>query len=291
MKRRCLLGVSMGMVMTATLAWGADPPWEMQLPFKEATIHYTLSGTEQGEETLYIKDYGRLRAKYHKGSTSMMGMTVKNETVEITSPDWVAAYNLVEKTGSKTTNPNKLYQREYNKLSSGEKKNFEKNAKQFGAGMMAQFGGGVTREKGSFLGYECDVITVNGMSTTSVFRGTDVPLKTEVTMMGMNSSNIATQVDTTSAIADTVFAPPAGIVAELNPQAEAMLEGTVQQMVNSFKEPDGAVKMQKQASGAAMMIPARQQAMEADGVNGEDQAEMMRQMQEAMQQLQKMQQK
>ena len=45
---------------------GEDLPWEMKLPFKEATIHYELTGSEQGKETLYIKDYGKLRAKHHQ---------------------------------------------------------------------------------------------------------------------------------------------------------------------------------------------------------------------------------
>ncbi|MGD9946913.1 MAG: hypothetical protein AB7U29_00380 [Desulfobulbus sp.] len=287
MKMRCVLGVSMGVLMTGTLAWCADVPWEMKLPFKEATIHYQLRGSEQGEETLYIKDYGRLRAKYHKGSTTMMGMTTKTETVAITDSDWVASYDLVEKTGFKTTNPNKLYQREYNKLSSGEKKNFEKNAKEFGVGMMAQFGGSVTPCKDKFLGYDCELISVSGMSVSSVFRGTNVPLKTEVSMMGITNTNVATQVDTKSPIPDSFFAPPVGITAQLSPQAEAMSEGTVQQVVNAFKEPDGAMKMQQQAGAVPMMAPARQQAMEADGVSAEEQEEMMRQMQDAMQKMQK----
>ncbi|MDD2463117.1 MAG: hypothetical protein PHI97_03905 [Desulfobulbus sp.] len=291
MKMRCLLGVSMGVLMSGSLAWSADFPWEMKLPFKEATIHYQLSGSQQGEETLYLKDYGRLRAKYHHGSITMMGMTTKTETVEISDSDWIATYDLVEKSGSKTTNPNKLYQNEYSKLSRSEKKNFEKNAKEFGAGMMAQFGSTVTRSSDKFLGYDCDVIAVSGMSTNTVLRGSDVSLKTETSMMGIKSANSATLIDTTSAIPDSVFLPPAGINAQLNPQAESMMEGMVQQTVNAFKDPEGAKKMQSQAGAASMMVPTRQQAMEADGVSAEDQQEMMRQMQEAMQQLQKVQQK
>ncbi|MGE4559276.1 MAG: hypothetical protein AB7E77_03665 [Desulfobulbus sp.] len=289
MKMRCLRGVSMGVVMTGTLAWGADLPWEAKLPFKEATIHYQLSGNEQGEETLYIRDYGRLRAKYHKGAITAMGMSTPIETVEITDPDWVASYDLVEKSGSKTTNPNKLYQAEYNKLSRGEKKKFEKNAKELGAGMMARSGTTVTRSSDKVLGYACDAVSVKGLSTSTVLRGSDVPLRIEISVMGMKNTTVATKVDTDSAIPDNVFAPPAGITAQLDSQAEAMLEGTVRQMIDTLKEPDGAQKMQQQGGDAATMAPGRQAAMEADGVNAADQEEMMRRMQEAMQQMQQMQ--
>jgi len=286
MKMRCLLGISMGVLMFGNLAWSADVPWEARLPFKEATIHYQLSGNEQGEEVLYIKDYGRTQAKYHKGASSMMGMTVKTETVLLTDPDWVTTYDLVEKTGTKTTNPNKLYLREYNKLSRSEKQNFEKNAKKLGTAMMAQAGGSVTQAKETFLGYDCDVVTVAGMSTSYVLRGSQVPLKTEMSMMGMQNTILATQVDTSATIPDRVFDPPAGITAELNTQAEAMMEGMVQKTVNTLKTPDGAAKMLSKQPGASMMGPARLPAMGADGMNAEDQAEMMRRMQEAMQHMQ-----
>ena len=57
MNKGFVLALSLG-VLTTTPALGADLPWEMKLPFKEATIHYALSGSQQGQETLYIKDAG-----------------------------------------------------------------------------------------------------------------------------------------------------------------------------------------------------------------------------------------
>jgi len=117
-----------------------------------------------------------------------------------------------------------------------------------------------------------------------------VPLKTEMSMMGMKTSTVATQVDTGTTIPANMFAPPAGITAEIDPQAEAMTKSMVQQMVNSLKSPEGAAKMQLSQPGTGMKIDAaRQQAMGMDGVNAEDQAEMMRRMQEAMQQMQQQQ--
>lgn len=288
MNKGFALALSLG-VLTTTPALGADLPWEVKLPFKEATIHYTLSGSQQGQETLYIKDAGRLRAKYHKASATMMGVTTSNDTVEFIDPDWIYTYDLAAKTGAKTTNPAKVYQAEYNKLSATEKKNFEKNAQEFGAGMMSQFGGSVSRSSGQVLGYDCEVITVNnGMSTVYQLRGSDLPLRTDVSVMGMQNSTVATKVDTAAAIPATAFTHPAGITAVQDAQADAMMISTIQGMVQRLKEPDGAKTMQ-QGGAAAMMQPAMQQAMEEDGLSKEEQQEMMRQMQEAMQQMQKQQ--
>nr|WP_320010780.1 hypothetical protein [uncultured Desulfobulbus sp.] len=288
MNMRCLLGVSLGVLMSAALGWSADFPWEVKLPFKEATIHYQLSGMEQGEEVLYIKEYGRMQASYHTTSTSMMGVTTKSQSVKITTPDWVSTYDLVDQAASKTTNPNKLYQREYNKLSLSEKKNFKKNATSLAAGMSAQMAGEVTQTKTRFMDYDCDVFTVKGLSTSYVLEGTNIPLKTETSMMGMKTTVVAIKVDTSTPVPDSVFDVPPGLTAEYAPQAEAMLEGSVQQVVNSFKGADAGAKMQQQVGMGAMMTP-RMEAMQADGVNADEQAEMMRRMQEAMQQMQNMQ--
>lgn len=286
MKKHYLLVVSLGILANGSLTWAGDFPWEMKLPFKEATIHYQLSGSEQGAETLYIKEYGKLRAKYHQGTTTIMGVSNKSETVEITDPDWVYSYDLVEKTGFKTTNPNKLYQSEYNKLSPGEKKNFVKNAKEFGTSLMGQMGGSVTRSSENYLGYECEVITVNnGMSTVYNLRGTDLPLRSEVSVMGIKNTHTATKIDTSSPVPESAFAPPAGITASHNQEAEAMTAGMIRQMVASFKDPEGGKKMQQQAA-PAMTAPDMMQGMGAGALSPEEQQEMMRQMQEAMQQLQ-----
>lgn len=288
MNKGFVLALSLG-ILTTTPAFCADLPWEMKLPFKEATIHYALSGSQQGQETLYIKDSGKLRAKYRKATATMMGVTTSNDTVEFIDPDWIYTYDLVAKTGAKTTNPAKVYQAEYTKLSATEKKNFEKNAKEFGAGMMNQFGGSVSRSSGQVLGYDCEVITVNnGMSTVYQLRGSDLPLRTDVSVMGMQNSTVATKVDTFAGIPATAFTHPAGITAVQDAQADEMMTSTIQGMVQSLKDPDGAKKMQ-QGGAAAMMQPAMQQAMEEDGLSKEEQQEMMRQMQEAMQQMQKQQ--
>lgn len=290
MNKQYLLAVSLGVLAPAAIAFAADLPWEVKLPFKEATIHYALSGTEQGQETLYIKDSGKLRAKYRKASATLMGVTTNNETVDFIDPNWVSSYNLIEKTGTKTTNPAKIYLNEYNKLTAAEKKNFEKNIQEFGTGMLSQFGASVTRGSGQVLGYDCEMITINnGMSTVYQLRGSDLSLRSDTSLMGMTNSVMATKIDTSSAIPASAFTHPVGISATLNQEAESMMTSTIAHMVQTLKQPDGAQKMQ-QGGPLMMMGPAMEQGMkegmEQDGLSKEEQQEMMQQMQKAMQQQQ-----
>ena len=285
MKKCHLLVVSMLLLFFSSLAWGENLPWEMKLPFKEATIQYDLGGNQQGNETLYVKDYGKLRAKHHKATTAVMGTTNKTETLEITDPDWVYSYNLIEKKGEKITNPRKIYQAEYSKFNAEEKRNFEKNSKELGTGMMGKYGGSVKQNAEKILGYDCDVTTVGGMSTVYLLHGSDIPLRTDVSMMGMKSSITATKVDTSGSAPASAFAPPPGISAELNKEMETMMADTIKQSMDTLKRPDGAQKMLQ--SGPGRGLGSMQKSMEAEGMSKEEQQEMMQQMEAAMKHMKK----
>lgn len=304
MRNKTWLIMMMMVFFSTSLAWGGDLPWEMKLPFKQATIHYEITGTEKGKETLYIKESGKRQARHHQSTSTVMGMTTKKETIEITDPDWMYTYDLVEKKGGKTTNPNKIYLAEYNKMSGQEKKNFEKNAKELGTSMMGQFGGSVQQKGGKLLGYDCDITTVSGLSTIHMLHGSNVPLRTETSVMGMKTVLAATKIDTDAAIPDSAFAAPAGIEAVHNPEMESMMTSMIQHTVNTLKQPDGAKQMQQAgpmgmlggADGAmpqgmpqGMQQHGMQKEMPAEGLSPADQQDLMRQMNEAMQQMHKMQ--
>ncbi len=50
-------------LLFATSAFALDNPWDTKLPFKNAIIDYKVSGTLNGEKTIYVKDYGRTTAE------------------------------------------------------------------------------------------------------------------------------------------------------------------------------------------------------------------------------------
>jgi len=258
------------LLFLGSLALGADQPWEMRLPFKDATIHYELKGSEQGVETLYIRDYGKVRARHHKVTAIIMGMTQKNDTLELTDSDWITTYNLIEKNGEKVSNPQKLFRTEYSKFNSEEKKNFEENSKELGVSMMGNFGGAVKQNSAKLLGFDCDVTTVGGISTVYLLHGTDIPLKSEVAVMGMASTVAATKIDTSTAVPDAAFLPPAGITAQLNAESETIMADTIQNVMDTLKPPDGAKAMQ---SFGQNMMPTGAVQPGMGGGGSADQAE------------------
>ncbi len=226
-----------------------DLPWKLKLPFQQATINYTITGSEKGSETLYISDHGKRRAKYHDTTMSILGMSTSTKTVEIIDQDWVYHYDLTEGTGTKTVNPAKTFQLEYDKLTPAEQKNARKNSQELGASMMSGMGG-ETRENGSkILGYSCDVTTLGGMTTVHIIHGTDIPLRSEMSMMGMNSLAEATKIDTKAAVTQDHFIAPAGITAVHDIKAEAMVTGMIQKMMGELKQPDGAERIKKNPTG------------------------------------------
>ena len=75
-------------MLTATTAVALESPWEKKLPFKSAVIEYTITGTQKGTKTIYVKDYGQTVAEYRNISMTVIGMTQKENTMDITTPDW-----------------------------------------------------------------------------------------------------------------------------------------------------------------------------------------------------------
>ncbi len=68
-------------------AFAEKDPWDLKLPFKRATIKYTVSGSANGTETLYIDEYGKKRARYHKATQKIMFVTTKTNEIEIVTPE------------------------------------------------------------------------------------------------------------------------------------------------------------------------------------------------------------
>ena len=267
----------------------ADLLWNMKLPFKEATIQYELKGSEQGSETLYIKEYGKFRAKHHTGTVAVMGQSMRTDTIELTDPDWVTTYNLSEKTGNRFTNPSKLYMDEYARLTAAEKANVEKNTKQMATTMFGQMGGSVKPCQEKMLGQDCDVSTMGDHFTTYLLRGSDIILRSEVSVMGIKREVNATRIDTTSALPATAFTPPAGITVKSDSQAEAMMAQNVRQMIDTLKRPDGADSLKKQAGNLIppAVLPAGP-AGENPGLSKEEQAQMEQALKKSMEQLKQM---
>ena len=253
------------LVLPVSVMAGSKSPWEMKLPFKQATIEYTISGVENGTETTYIRDSGKEVASYHTTKTSMMGMTIVNETVDITTPDWEYSFDITNHSGSKSVNPEKYMIEEYNKLSKAEKKQVHENVEQMGSSVAEGLGGKVQQKAEKILGYSCDRADMMGTVAYSI-HGTDIPLRVESNMMGMRMKIEATAVKK-GKVADKFFQLPAGIEPHLDPQSDAIARSLAKETVDMLKDPKGAEKLRSEAKQERMeaeeqLTPEQQQQME-----------------------------
>lgn len=255
MGRKCLIAVVLVLLLSAEALAGNTSPWEVKLPFKSATIHYTISGVENGSEVKHIRDYGREVATYHTTKTSLMGMTMVNETVEIETPDWQYNFDLNERTGTKSVNPQKYMIDEYNKLSRAERKQVEENSEKMGTSVADGFGGSVKQNAQKILGYSCDRAEMMGTVVYNI-HATDIPLRLESNMMGMSMKIEATSVDE-GKVDDKFFQLPQGIEPQFDPQSDNMAREIARQTITMLKDPESA----KQKGGAPMMQGAGQQQL------------------------------
>ncbi len=233
---------------------GEKSPWEAKLPFKSATINYTISGMENGSEVVYVRDHGREVATYHTTKTTMMGMTMVNETVDIDNPDWLYQFDLTERTGTKSVNPEKYMIEEYNKLSKADQKLVVKNAEKLGVSMAEGFGGAIQPNAKKILGYNCDRAEMMGTVAYSI-HGSGIPLLVESNMMGMVMKIEATSIDK-GKVADKFFQFPEGIEARFDPDSDALAREMAKQTIAGLKDPESIGKQ-----GGLPMMQGQQQQM------------------------------
>lgn len=267
------VAVVIGFIPQSVFA-SSELPWEKKFPFKNVTIEYTVSGVETGTETLYIRNKGKERVKYRDTVTKMMGMAVKDTSIEFVTPDVIYTYNLQTGEAIKATNPQKIMIEEFNKLSSADKKKVRKNAEKMGTAFTQGVGGAVQEKAVEILGYDCDKVEAMG-GASYILHGTDISLKTEVNMMGMKLITEATSISK-GKVDKKLFKHPVGVVAKTDPQSENMARMMGQQAIAALKDPESAKQV---LSPAARMQATEQDMTEEDKAMMERAGEMMKNLQ------------
>ena len=223
-------------LLLASPAMGTANPWDVKLPFKQATIKYTVSGSENGSEILYIRDYGKETARHRRTTAKIMFMTTSNDIIEITTPDWIYQIDLNEKSGTKSVNPAKYMIEEYNRLSKNDRKKILKNAEKTGKAAMKGIQGKIEKKAAVILGYPCDKVTAMG-STTYMISDSGIILKSETNMAGMNFKTVATDISKGS-VPDNVFSVPRGITITHDTQADQMAGSMASQTIAWLLDPE-----------------------------------------------------
>ncbi len=220
------------LMLTASIAAALESPWEKKLPFKEATIDYTITGTSKGTKTIYVKDYGRTVAEYRNISMTVFGMTQKENTIDITTPEWEYSIDLTERAGTKMVNPEKYLIEEFQKLSKSDQKEVIKNSEELGMNSVDGMGGEIAKNDTKILGYMCDKTSMMGVTVYTI-SGTPVPLKLESDMMGMKMNETATSVKKGS-VSSSKFDIPSGINIQHDKQADQMAKMQAKNMIQSL---------------------------------------------------------
>lgn len=252
-------------LLFATSSFALENPWDKKLPFKSATIDYTVAGTMSGEKTVYIKDYGRTTAEYCNTSMEMFGRTQQQKEIIITTPDWVYTLDMVGNTGIKQANPKKFMIREFNSLSKTEQGKVAENAEKFGISTIEGMDGNLQKNAANIMGYECDKVSLMGTIVYTI-AGTDLPLKIEGNTMGIKINQVATQIKKGS-VPPSKFGLALNIDFVHDKQADLMMQAQAEDVIHSLllgKRPDGfdGVGQDGQTSGFQQQYHAQQQAHE-----------------------------
>ena len=213
-------------------------PWSWNIPFEQGVITYEISGMESGREILYLTDYGATAARYRETSTTILGITQKHSSIEITTPEWIYSFDLRERTGFKTVNPRKLMLEEYAKLSDTDKQKVDENSQKMATVFTGDLHASVEQNVKDILGYSCDLMKATGSTVYSI-HGTGVSLLSETDFMGIQIQSTAISVETMR-VDPSYFEFPEGIAVEHNQEADRMARMIAQQTMAVLKDPENS---------------------------------------------------
>ncbi len=256
-------------VFSATSAFAVDNPWDTKLSFKNVIIDSKISGTMNGEKTIYIKDYGKIRAEYSNTSMKMMGMSQQVKEVIITTPDWVYTINQLENTGTKQANLKKFMTQEFNSLSKTEQKKVVKNVESFGIATVEGMEGTLEKNAAKIMGYSCDKVTMAGTVVYTISK-TDLVLKMNTNMMGVKMSEAATNIREENA-PSSKFELPSNIIFEHDKQADQMMQDQAKTIIRELlKDNPGQISSAGNYSNTQSQMPTPPQKSQADGALEQD---------------------
>ena len=201
MKRLLSSGVVLGLSLVP-VCLAAQEVKRYRVP--SAIVQYTVTGMQNGTETLWFDQHGMREAKLTQTSLSVAGQTVKTHTLTIFDHGTTTTADLTRKTATKMPTP--LWQQVVD------------STKQQGGDMtelglvMIQRSGAVKTGTGTVAGKPCDLWEMKALgSKTWVWNG--VVLRQETSLAGQVMKTEATSVQENAAIPADKFTLPAGITA------------------------------------------------------------------------------
>ncbi|MCF6268992.1 MAG: hypothetical protein L3J41_04725 [Melioribacteraceae bacterium] len=165
--------------------------------YKSGKVVYKSSGSVTGTETMYFDNYGMVEVKNTKSTLEMMGIKRETDTKVIMKDKWL--YTIDNKTGE----ANKMENPIYSMFPEGG------DLEKAGEEMMINMGGKKVGTE-TLLGKECDIWEIEKLMS-KVWVWKSIPLKSEVSMMGISINQIATSVEVDIDVSPDEFKIPEGV--------------------------------------------------------------------------------
>lgn len=162
--------------MISTLLEASENPFQSKLPFKEATIHYSITGSKKGTQTTYIKDFGKKRVIYKNSNSKIMHAKASDDTLIMIDEKWTYHINLSTKEATKEPSLNNLLIKKFNELTKKEQATI------------------LQKEAKTFLGLPSQKESIAGVSNYVSKRGR-LLLSSEAGIMGYKVKTIADSID------------------------------------------------------------------------------------------------
>ncbi len=174
--------------MISTLIHADENPFESKLPFKEATIHYSITGSQKGTQTTYIRNFGKEKVIYKNSNSKIMHANKKNDTLIMIDEKWTYHINLSTKEATKEPSLNSLLIQKFNNLTKKEKKY-------------------ILQKKGkNILGLLAQKESIAGV-TNYISKKGNLLLRSETGIMGYKVKTIASSIDKND-VNDSLFILP-----------------------------------------------------------------------------------
>lgn len=99
---RTLVAAGLTSIAMIACAQAAEPV--KMYPFEKATLTYKVTGAEQGSQTIYIKDYGRIVAQHYEAAVPTRNGTQQISVSTYTDPQWIYTYDFSARQGTRSPN-------------------------------------------------------------------------------------------------------------------------------------------------------------------------------------------
>ena len=166
-----------------------DNPFLKKLPFEEEIIEYSLSGSQKGIKTLYIKDYGLQRVIYLKKKKNLMSKIDENEKYILKTKKWIYDIFPQKNLAIRTPNLRFLLYIRYKELTQKERERVKTNLKTIDYLPITDSNFKIIKNYTKIENISCNLLIQHGKKICYGFQGSLI-LKSSIKLLGYKNYEI-----------------------------------------------------------------------------------------------------